>query len=153
FIRAYHEQERAGRISPDRLLSELQTKGSGLTSPQTIRCWLRRLVLAPNAVADLQRIAEILHMDFVASFYPQIHRAARRLRGLHIALSTRLNRWLASDDAGSVAVGEGEDVIDAELGLTLDDFRHSLLRLRVLTVETHAGPFYRANLGRLMGAN
>lgn len=92
-------------------------------------------------------------MPFVTTYFRQIHKAARRLKGLHINLSARLNRWLASSDAGSVAVGDADEVVDSELGLTVEDFRHSLVRLRVLEVTQQQGPFYRPHLGRLEGGN
>lgn len=150
-VRSYAEAERRAGLNPDRLLAELQRRGSGLTSPHTIRAWLRRLVLAPNDADDLKRVAEALSMTFVESYFRQIHKAARRLKGLHINLSARLNRWLSSDDAGSVALGRSQDVVDSELGLTVDDFRHSLVRLRVTAVTQQQGPFYRQHMGRLEG--
>jgi len=149
FARAFSEAERQDRISCESLLGQLRAKGSGLTSPQTIRTWVRRTVLAPNDVEDLKRAAEILSLGFVRSYYTQIHNAGRRLKGLHINLSARLNRWLASGEAGTVAMRESAEVIDAELGLTIEDFRDSLLRLRVRGVTKQLGPFYRPNMGRI----
>lgn len=151
FVRAFSEAERQGTASPESLLEELQSRGSRLTSPLTIRSWSRRLVLAPNDPEDLRRIAEVLSLGFVKSYYKQIDNAGKRLKGLHINLSARLNRWLASSGAGSVAVGGADEVIDADLGLTVEDFRHSLLRARVLDVREQPGPFYRPHLGRLEG--
>jgi hypothetical protein len=151
FVRAFSEAERQGKASPESLLEELQSRGSRLTSPLTIRSWSRRLVLAPNDSEDLRRIAEVLSLRFVRSYYKQIDTAGKRLKGLHINLSARLNRWLASSGAGSVAVGGADEVIDAELGLTVEDFRHSLLRVRILDVREQRGPFYRPHMGRLEG--
>jgi hypothetical protein len=152
-VRSFAEAERQSGLNVDRLLAELQKRGSTLTSPQTIRSWLRRLVLAPNDVEDLQRVADVLSIGFVTTYFRQIHKAARRLKGLHINLSARLNRWLASSDAGSVAVGDVDDVVDSELGLTVGDFRHSLVRLRVVSVTQQHGPFYRPHMGRLEGGS
>jgi len=151
FVRAFTEAERQGKASPESLLQELQARGSRLTSPLTIRSWSRRLVLAPNDPEDLRRIAEVLSLGFVRSYYKQIDTAGKRLKGLHINLSARLNRWLASSGAGSVAVGATDEVIDAELGLTVEDFRHSLLRVRILNVREQRGLFYRPHMGRLEG--
>jgi hypothetical protein len=148
-VRSFAEAERRSGLNPDSLLVELQTRGSELTSPHTIRAWLRRLVLAPNDADDLKRVAEVLSMTFVTTYFRQIHKAARRLKGLHINLSARLNRWLASSDAGSAALGDANDVVDSELGLTVEDFRHSLVRLRVGGVTQEQGPFYRPHMGRL----
>jgi hypothetical protein len=152
-VRSFAEAHRRLGLTPERLLSDLQARGSRLTSSQTIRTWLRRLVLAPHDVEDLRRVAEVLSMPFVTAYFRQVHKAARRLKGLHINLSARLNRWLASSDAGSVAVGEADDVVDSELGLTVEDFRHSLVRLRVIEVRHKQGPFYRPHMGRLEGGD
>lgn len=151
FAHAFSERERRGVVSSESLLQELQTKGSRLTSHHTIRSWLRRLVLTPNDAEDLKRLAEALSLGFVNNYYRQIDTAGKRLKGLHINLSARLNRWLASSEAGTVAVGEAAEVIDAELGLTIEDFCHSLLRLSVLEVKQQHGPFYRPHMGRLEG--
>jgi hypothetical protein len=150
-LRAFSERERESRISPESLLRDLRAKGSELTSPHTIRAWLHRLVLAPNDPEDLRRLAEVLSMGFVVKYYKQIHKAGRRLKGLHINLSARLNRWLASGGAESIAASGDEDLIDAELGLTVEDFRHSLLQLQVIDVRQQPGPFYRPHMGRLEG--
>jgi len=151
FASAFAEAESLGRASVESLLQEIQAKGSRLTSPLTIRAWSRRLVLAPNDPEDLRRIGEALSLGFVRTYYKQIDSAGKRLKGLHINLSVRLNRWLSSSSVGTVAVSSADEVIDAELGLTVEDFRHSLLRTRILEVTQRRGPFYRPHLGRLEG--
>jgi hypothetical protein len=153
FVRAFTAAERQGRFSAEQLLENLRARGSEITSSCTIRSWLRRLVLAPHDAEDLKRIAEVFSLGFVKSYYLQIHKAGRRLKGLHINLSVRLNRWLASGEAGAAASGAPGDVIDEELGLTVEDFRHSLLRLRVLEVKQQRGPFYRPHMGHLEGGS
>lgn len=149
FVRAFGALETQGKTTPEHLLASLRERGSQLTSPATIRTWVRRLVLAPLDVEDLLRVGQVLSLGFVTTYYKQIHRAGRRLKGLHINLSARLNRWLTSGDAGLATQGSAENVIDAELGLTVEDFRHSLLRLRVRTVRAQSGPFFRPHLGQL----
>lgn len=150
-VRAFFGAERQSGVTAERLLRELQDKGSALTSPDTIRGWLRRRVLSPNDAEDLRRIAEVLSLRFVLDYYLQIHRAGRRLKGLHISLSARLNRWLASSAAGAMTAGGAEEVIDAELDLTMEDFRHSLVRLQVRDVTPQRGPFFRPQMGHLYG--
>ena len=151
FIQAFNKWEQQGKISTESLLEELRKKGSQLTSPQTIRLWLRRLVLAPNDAKDLKRLSEVLSMGFVHQYYKQIHKAARRLAGLHRSLSIRLNHWLTSGEAAFLTNDDSGSIIDEELGLTMDDFRYSLLQLHVLEIKPKTGPFYRPHLGRLEG--
>lgn len=151
FGRAFADAERTGKSSPERLLADLQAKGSSICTTATIRAWARRQVLAPSDAMDIKRIGDIFSLGFVQQYFHQIHNARGRLWGLHINLSARLNRWLESSEAGSAAVAYADNVIDAELGLTVEDFRHSLLRLRVVAVVVKHGPFYRPTLGRLDG--
>ncbi len=151
FATAFAVAERAGAIDVERLLREMQERGSKIRTTAAIRGWLSRKVLAPSDAMDMKRIADVLSIGFVQQYYRQIHEARNRIWGLHINLSARLNRWLGSSEAGAAAVAQGDDVIDAELGLSVEDFRHSLLRLRVDTVSVRSGPFYRPTLGRLEG--
>jgi hypothetical protein len=148
---AFSERSMNGSITPDSLLQDLQARGSKLTSPQTIRTWLRGVVLAPNDPEDLRRVAEVLHLGFVKQYYREIARAASRLRGLHVSLSLKLNAWLGSSGQVAAAIAGGDEMIDQELGLTVNDFRHCLLRIRVLDVRQKHGLFYRPDMGRLEG--
>lgn len=149
FVDGFAQWQRLKDVGIQEFLSELQIRGSRLRSTEAIRFWLRRMVLAPDDVEDLRRVADLLRLEFVGGYYRQIHRAGRRLKGLHISLSARLNRWLTSRHAGEAATGSGGEVIDAELGLTIADFRDSLLRLTVANVTRETGAFYRPHLGQL----
>ena len=148
---AYRDAARRG-LTPERLLGELRARGSGISCSLTVRNWLDQLVRAPNDAEDLRRLAEVLSMPFVAKYYRQVHTAARKLWGLHISLSVKLNRWLETETAGRAALSDAEHMIDEQLGLTLEDFRHSLMPLRVREVRQEPGPFLRSQLGRLEGS-
>lgn len=148
---AYRDAARRG-LTPERLLEQLQARGSQISCALTVRNWLDQVVRSPNDVDDLRRLAEVLSMPFVAKYYRQIHTAARKLWGLHISLSARLNRWLETETAGRASLSAGEDIIDEQLGLTIEDFRHSLAPLRVRDVRREQGLFLRSQLGRLEGS-
>jgi hypothetical protein len=134
------------------LLQQLQQRGSTLISPLTLRQWVRGETLCPQDKEDLRRLAEVLNLDFVKQHYLRIHQAASRLRGLHRGTSNRLNHWL-EHDAAAMAASSGNDVIDAELGLTFADFRNSLLLLRVIGMHEVTGPFLCGGLGEVERAN
>ncbi len=146
-LRAY-SNSRPIALTPELFLRELQRAGSALTSSQAIRFWLQGDVLAPIDAEDLRRAGQILSIDFVIEHYRQIHRGARKLAGLHRSLSLRLNNWLASEGLESMTAGP-EDPIDTDLGLSIADFRDSLIRLHVLAANVVNGPFLRAHLGSL----
>jgi len=56
--------------------------------------------------------------------------------------------WLnVGCDQRLVQRGNVNDVIDAELGLTFEDIRNSLLVLDVIKIENVVGPFLRNHLG------
>lgn len=134
----------------DDLLNELRIRGSTLTSSQTLYHWLRGFVLCPEDPEDLRRLAEALDMTFILQYYKRIYAAAKRLRGIHIKLSQSLNRWLLQKSTGIMENDkELYELIDDELGLTLQDFRDSLMILQVISITRRVGPFYRDGLGKL----
>jgi hypothetical protein len=147
FMAAYKRWQQYGVRNLEELLSQMQERGSSLTSSFTLRQWLWGNTLCPDDPDDLYRLAELLDMDFVRSYYRRIFQAAKRLRGLHRALSRRLNSWLEQEATGWVGKND-RDLIDAELGLTFSDFRNSLLILRVEEVQIIKGLFLRDSLGK-----
>ena len=152
FTLAYHQRWRNKVRSLEDLLKQLQNRGSRLTSPLTLRQWLRGQILCPQDPKDLHRLAEVLDMEFVRQYYQRISRAARRLAGLHRGLANRLNRWLEQQAAGIVS-GTLEEIFDEELGLSLRDFHDSILILTVKSLTVEKGPFLRSRLGRLERSN
>jgi len=148
FVSAYQKWHERGTRNLDELLRCLNDKGSSLRSSGSLRRWLQGRTLCPDEAEDLRRLADVLGMDYVRQQYKRIEHAARRLRGLHISLSTKLNRWLEQQAAG-VDGGNDDDVIDQALGLTFGDLKSSLMLLRIKDVETIEGPLLRNNLGKL----
>jgi hypothetical protein len=134
------------RITVDAVLSQLQTLGSDITSPLTVRNWIQGFTLCPDDPEDLHRIATVMDLGFVSSQYRHIHKAATRVRGIHIGLALRLNNWLGR--AGVESESDAE-VFDRDLGLTFGDFRHSLILLTVDSLQQISGPFLRSSLGKL----
>lgn len=132
----------------DDLLRELIKKGSRLTSAGTLYHWLRGWTLCPQDPADILRAADVMGMAFLQKNHNAVARAAKRVRGLHISLSSRLGRWL-TESPQAAQTGAGDDVIDAELGLTFNDFRSSIVVVVVERIAQQAGPFLRSRLGRV----
>jgi len=148
FATAYQRWRQYGVRNLEELLRQMRVRGSTLTSPLTLRQWLRGQTLCPDDEQDLRRLAEILDLSFVRQYYRRIYQAANRLRGLHRGLANRLNRWLKQQAVG-LATASDDEIIDAELGLTFGDFRSSLLILRVAGMQYVLGPFMRSTLGKL----
>jgi hypothetical protein len=135
-------------LTVEEILYQMRQRGSQLQTQQSIRLWFCRYVMCPNDEKDLQRIADVLDMSFVKQYHRQIARAASRLRGIHRGLSRKLNQWLQYD-AVEATSGTLSEIIDAELGLTFQDFQYALLLLRVATIEQVDGLFLSSELGKL----
>lgn len=136
------------RLTVEEILYQMRQRGSQLQTQQAIRLWFCRYVMCPNDEKDLQRIADVLDMSFVKQYHRQIARAASRLRGIHRGLSRKLNHWLQYD-AVETTSGTLSEIIDAELGLTFQDFQDALLLLTVATIEQADGLFLSSELGKL----
>jgi hypothetical protein len=136
------------RLPLSDVLSQMQAKGSQLQTEAAIRFWLWGQVMCPSDSKDLQRISDILHMPFVQQYYPQIDKAARRLRGIHISLARKLNAWL-EQEAFSSGKQSFNDVIDAELGLEFKDFQEALMILTVELIREENGLFLTSDFGRV----
>ena len=87
-------------------------------------------------------------MPFTQQYYQEIGRAATRLRGIHIALSRRLNQWL-QQDAVATTPDQIDDFIDPELGIVFSDFQDALRLLTVKEVKQEEGFFLMSDLGNL----
>ena len=127
------------------VLIRMQQQGSSITSTQTIRLWVTGEVLAPEDPKDLPRLARSMDLRFVQEYHARINRAARRIRGLHRGLSTRLNGWLREQVASTTDADL--EIFDAELGLSFQDFRDSMTVHTVESVEEVSGLFLRDSLG------
>lgn len=142
--------EKPGVRDLNGLLQYLRARGSNLSTSLALSFWLQGETLCPQDPEDLRRVAEVLNMEFVRAHHKRIYRAAERIRGLHRGLANRLNHWLAHYATGLADGHEGidtDDLIDKELGLSFEDFRNSLLVLRVEAVRTIPGPCLRSDLG------
>lgn len=144
---AFERWHRQGKTLED-LLSALRQRGSEITSPDTLKSWLRGYILCPFDPADLGRLAEVLDIDFLRAHHARVHTAAAQLRSLHRSLSLRLNRWLERQAAGLV-YGADDEPVDPQhgLGLTFGDFRSSILVTEVRAIRKVPGPFFRNALG------
>ena len=147
--RAFVIAKRKSGATFESVLNELNKHGSKITTSVSVRGWIVGVTLAPSDWEDIRRLGDILDITIAKQFAQQISKAANQLAGLHRSLSNRLNRWLASEDATDAALSGAHTVVDADLGLTMDDFKHSLVRGRVASVAQIHGPFLRSHIGFL----
>lgn len=147
--RAFIQGKRRSGVTFEGILRELRIQGSSITTSASVRGWVLGLTLAPSDWQDIRRLGDILDVAVAKQFAREIGNAAGRLAGLHRSLSNRLNRWLESEDAGAAALSGTQAIVDADLGLTIDDFKHSLVRGRIALVAQIHGPFLRSHIGHL----
>lgn len=133
-------------LSPEEILRKLQERGSSIVTSLTVKNWLNGLCLCPDDPEDLRRLAEIMNLGFVTDQYRRVHKAAQRVRGLHIGLGLRLCGWLEGAANGQ---NNEDEVFDQELGLTFADFKTSLMVLTVQSVKALYGLFLRSELETL----
>jgi hypothetical protein len=147
--RAFINAKRRSGATFEGVLAALRRLGSTITTSASVRGWILGVTLAPSDWQDIRRLGDILDIAIAKQYPREIGNAAGRLAGLHRSLSNRLNRWLESEDAGAAVLSGGQAIVDADLGLTIDDFKHSLVRGRVASVSQVRGPFLRSHLGHL----
>lgn len=136
------------------ILRELGKRGTLITDERTIHNWLMEKTICPDDKEDLKRLADILDMPFVKKYYKQIHAASHRLAGIHIVLSKQISKWLIEQSSGIInSQNELNGLIDNELGLTINDFRDSLMILKVISINKKSGLFYIDRLGVLERAD
>ena len=141
---SFRARRRTGWTYQD-VLTKIRDQGSHISSTQTIRLWVLGQVLAPDDPKDLLRLARTMDMRFVEQYHSRINVAAQRIRGLHIGLSLRLNRWLKAQVTNISE--EDFEVFDDELGLSFQDFRDSLGIHTVESILAASGLFLRDSLG------
>jgi hypothetical protein len=146
---AFMKSRRDTAITFESLLRRLHELGSTITTSASVRGWIMGFTLAPSDPKDIGRLGEILDIAIARQHPQEIANAAGRLAGIHRSLANRLNRWLESEIAGKAALSGEHTVVDADLGLTIEDFRHSLVRARVVSTIATPGPFLRSHLGHL----
>lgn len=147
--RAFISAKRRDSATFESVLSALRKSGSAITTAASVRGWVLGITLAPSDWQDIKRLGNILDVSIAKQYAREIGNAAGRLAGLHRSLSNRLNRWLESEGAGTALLSGAEAVVDADLGLTIDDFKHSLVRGRISSVSHVQGPFLLSQIGHL----
>lgn len=147
--RAFIEAKRRRSETFEGVLTSLRRQGSTITTAASVRGWILGFTLAPSDWQDIRRLGDILDIAIAKQYAREIGNAAGKLAGLHRSLSNRLNRWLESEDAGAAVFAGAQAVVDADLGLTIDDFKHSLVRGRIASVSQVHGPFLRSHIGHL----
>lgn len=143
-------ERRLYKMTLPELLEDMQLRGSSIQSANTIQQWLNRNILCPEDPEDLRRIALSLGMPFVSQYYRRIYKSADRLRAIHRALAKKLNKWILQYSKGLLEKDDYiYELIDQELGLTFEDFKDSLMILRITSIEAKQGLFYQEELSKL----
>jgi len=120
------------------LRAELERHGCSKQA-QTVRLWVRGVVIGPEDPEDIRRLGEsIVDRPLIAN-YRQITDAMRSLRSAHQQLGRRLGS-LMRDVGVAAATGmvADDEIIDEKTGLTASDFRDSI-EIRKITSVCPAG--------------
>lgn len=122
-------------LSYDEFHLKLRRLGSGIETSQAVYFWVQGWVLGPRDGEDIRRIGEVLNNRILIQEWRQINRAVKRVRRLHHSLALKLNRIVVQAGVESQKKDAGDECIDRELNLYLDDFRDSISLHRVLRLN------------------
>jgi hypothetical protein len=137
---------------PATLLRKMQEKGSGITHHVTVRNWRRGIVIGPLDKEDVARLGRVYNDDFLINRAEDIYKSVERVREIHRRLARKL-RFLVKRAGISIDTLNDDDlVVDAELGLYLEDFSDSVRVEEIDAIgETFSGDPRKA--GKLFKGN
>lgn len=115
---------------PEEVLREIQARGSRIRTATAVRMWLNGTVMGPDDPEDLRRVGEAYGDPVLMVAWREIGRSLERVRIMNRVLGRWLSRVIV--EAGT---GQGDEVLDPELGLFADDFRDAVKTYRVAAVE------------------
>lgn len=145
---AFRSRYLTSGYSVEDFLRDLQGRGSDVSVPLTVHFWLTGHTLGPNDPEDLLRIGSILDIPLLKAHHTKVAAALRRIRGLHRSLAHRLTKWIEAQVSGD-RWDSDDEVLDAEFGIHLRDFRDSVQLLRVESIRAKTGTFLWRSLGEL----
>lgn len=141
-IKEAYDRWRKNGNSFEKIFDEMKKNGSGFSSASSLRPWINGNIFSPHDVEDMLRISTILNMPFTKKHYKRIFKAGRRIHGLHISLSQRIGYWIKNYDSSDST----KDIIDEEIGLTINDIKDSLLILSIKSCEVKKGLYSKSNI-------
>lgn len=133
--RALAEGYRRSRLTFETLLKRLQTAGSGITSHQTVRSWIRGGVLGPQDLDNVERIAATLGIARKdGRILEEVKRAVTGLRRVHRSFARIVYRTIQAAGSGA-QLSDAEEQLLEEHGLQLRDLREAVSVLTVAEVS------------------
>ena len=129
--------ERSGD-DPDTLLRKLREQGSTITHPVTIRNWRKGIVIGPLDRDDIARLGRVYSNEFLIKNAKDIYLSVERVREIHRRLARKLRYLIKRAGVSYETLKDDELIVDAELGLYLEDFSDSV---RVDEVRSISQPF------------
>jgi hypothetical protein len=133
--RAIREGFLRSRMTYDDFLKKLRSSGSSMRTAPGIRCWVVGEVLGPSDAEDIRRVGVFFDDQALMKEWQRIDRALRRIRGLHSSLARKLNRVIIKARLLGTHTDAGEECIDEELNLYVDDFRDSVTIHRITGMD------------------
>jgi hypothetical protein len=126
------------KIVPHQIHRELRTRGSSITTVQTIRMWLRGAVLGPRDIEDVDRLAEVLGIgQRDPSILPEIKSSIRSLRNVYRQFAKVVYRTILTGGTGR-ALSDAEQALIDEHGISLSDLREAITLETVVKVAAEA---------------
>lgn len=132
-------QARIG-LSPHEIHRCLRAAGSSITTVATVRSWLRGVVLGPQDLQDVDRLAGILGIGqrdpgVIETFKTSI----RSLRNVYRQFAKLVYRTILSGGTGR-RLSETEQALLEEHGISLLDLRQAIAIETVISIDTSVQP-------------
>lgn len=126
------------RITPHQIHRELRTRGSSITTVQTIRMWLRGAVLGPRDIEDVDRLGAVLGVgQRDPAILAEIKSSIRSLRNVYRQFAKVVYRTILTGGTGR-ALSEAEQGLIDEHGISLADLREAITLETVVRVATES---------------
>jgi hypothetical protein len=120
----------------------LRSRGSSITTDQTVRMWLRGAVLGPRDIDDIDRLASVLGIaQRERSVLEEIKSSIRSLRNVYRQFAKVVYRTILIGGTGR-RLSESEQALIDEHGISLSDLRSAVTMETIVRVasETELRP-------------
>jgi hypothetical protein len=136
-----------GEWSIESLLEAVRRSGSTITSPQTIRNWIRANVIGPKDLNDVDRLAAALGVAAAGGkLLVEVKQGIRNLRAVHRKF-TKLVIQTATRRAGA-ELSDHEEAVLVDYGLTIDSVHEIVAPVTVTRVNPKLQVAAEVNVGK-----
>lgn len=130
------EHAKKNNHNPEDIQQLLKAHGSDITSPITVRAWLKGYVYGPNNPENIRILGEIYNDYFLKEFWQEIGEAVSKVRGIRIKTGRKIAKHIRLLLKGAFIdqdeIDKDADEFEKLIGLRIRDI---LDQIRILTIR------------------